>query len=559
LKLKIEAMPRTAFRGRRTALAAALLGLLGIAQAQVLPPSADPGVIQQRNLELDRRAREQDATKAPSPGAPLNADKLQPADPAKPRTEARFTLTEIAFPKSAFLDNATLSAIAGKYVGREVTLAELNVMVRELNAAYKERGALAAQAIVPPQDIVGGRLRVDLVEGKVGGFTFKGADTTSTTFIRGHLPAVPGEVVDVARLEEGVVRFNRLYDAQVGVELQPGDGFGMTNLEITVSEPPRHGWRVGYDNYGSEATGVDRVTLAYTLRSPLGRRDELGVNVDKTKGGTGLGLTYAVPIDYTGGRVSASVRKDHNRIIAGIAAPLGLVADSDLAELRIQKPIALDSKQFGLAWTGGLRWRQSEATAQGVLIQEARSSEANLGLESQAQLGAWATGGALTIHSGKVRAITDRSYSVLRGGFYGQASLTESWGVRFQGSFQHSATDALPAQEQFFIGGIGSVRGYDSSAVGGDHGANVSLELQRQILSEEGRAILGFAFLDRGIVRVWDSVTQDHHGDGLTSVGVGANWQWGKAWTGRVTYGRGLHKRPGVQSDKLYFQATWAM
>ena len=67
--------------------------------------------------------------------------------PAVADTSTRFQLTEVHFSPSELLPAETLDAIRARYQGREVSLAELNQMVAEVNAAYEAQGITTAKAL----------------------------------------------------------------------------------------------------------------------------------------------------------------------------------------------------------------------------------------------------------------------------------------------------------------------------------------------------------------------------------------------------------------------------
>ena len=61
--------------------------------------------------------------------------------PAVADTSTRFQLTEVHFSPSELLPAETLDAIRARYQGREVSLAELNQIVAEVNAAYEAQAS----------------------------------------------------------------------------------------------------------------------------------------------------------------------------------------------------------------------------------------------------------------------------------------------------------------------------------------------------------------------------------------------------------------------------------
>ena len=79
---------------------------------------------------------------------------------------------------------------------------------------------------------------------------------------------------------------------------------------------------------------------------------------------------------------------------------------------------------------------------------------------------------------------------------------------------QLSGNNYMPSARQFYIGGVYSVRGYQESLLGGDHGYVASLEYAIPVINKKTSV---FAFVDHGGV-YGDCAFDDHV---LTSVGVG--------------------------------------
>ena len=129
------------------ALAAALL-FAAQAYAQV-PPSADPGAIQQRMMDDLMRRQELERERRKPVAEPLRRE--PPPAAAQPGAEAvRFMVREIRFTKSEILSAGELEAVAQEFRGRELSLADLQQLAARINDLYKGKGVVTAQAVVPP-------------------------------------------------------------------------------------------------------------------------------------------------------------------------------------------------------------------------------------------------------------------------------------------------------------------------------------------------------------------------------------------------------------------------
>ncbi|OUR89961.1 hypothetical protein A9Q92_00160 [Methylophaga sp. 42_8_T64] len=96
--------------------------------------------------------------------------------------------------------------------------------------------------------------------------------------------------------------------------------------------------------------------------------------------------------------------------------------------------------------------------------------------------------------------------------------------------------DALIPGEQFGLGGMNSVRGFEERSVASDSGARLSAELWTPpIKSLKDLRLLGFidyGYMDREAVQ-----PGEENSDSIMSVGVGARWNWEKHINLALDYG----------------------
>lgn len=542
------------------------LGLLaGAVQAQVppqLPPATDPGALQRRSLEIERRIidEQQRRNQPATPQQPVDTDALtRPA--AAPADDAlRFRLKEVEFTPSQILKPEELQAIVAPYRDREVSFADLRKIVAAINALYRERGIVTAQAVIPPQQIDDGRVRIRLVEGRIGSYRIEGNDSTRESYVLDRLHQPPGALFRLDELENDLVRFNRTNDVQARAELLPGAEFGTTDVLVRLAEPPRQSVRVFTDNSGAETTGLYRVGAIYQNRSLLGFRDELTLTATAADGYRGYGINYAVPWNTWGGRAQLGYFFDTTDIVGGPFASLGLNGESRAVIGAIRQPVHTTvAGQLDLV-VGG-KWRDTENYADSVFLQQTDTRDGSLGLD-----GSLADSGGVT--SGNLYAIRGNyditggysgDYSIARGALRRFQSLPEDWSLRGSGIFQYTGDAFLPSSEQFFVGGDGAVRGYSNGLYGGNRGYVLSGELHRPLWGgnpelADGTGVSGFLYTDYG-------TTQPPRPSGSTlgsitlwSAGGGVLFSYSRWLSGRLTLAYLIKDRPEEDSRlKLLF------
>jgi hemolysin activation/secretion protein len=89
--------------------------------------------------------------------------------PAPPRPAGTtFKLNDLRLNGVKALSNEELQSITAPYIGRDVTLGDLEGLAQAITARYKERGYFLAQAIVPVQTVRDGIVEISVIEGRLG-------------------------------------------------------------------------------------------------------------------------------------------------------------------------------------------------------------------------------------------------------------------------------------------------------------------------------------------------------------------------------------------------------
>lgn len=529
---------------------AALTVLAAPVGAQVqIPPAADPGAIQQRQIEQERRLREEEERRRKRIEKPVDVDALKPVPKPVTGEDVRFMVREIEFSPSEILTRAELDALAAPYRGRAVALAELQKLVAQVNELYRKKGVVTAQAILPPQDLTEGIVRIRLIEGRVGKISVSGNDTTNATHVTARVRQQPGDLVDLPGLERDLKRFNRTNDAQVRAELKPGEQVGQTDIALLLAEPPRHDLRLTSDNTGSVQTGETRAGVLYRNRSVTGRRDDLLATTVRADGQESYSLSYGLPIGTLGARFQLGRYEDKTKIKKGAFAALNLNGEATATVASLRHPVLIGDA-YQLDAVLGAKKRKTVNRIETVLLQETETSDVNLGIEAQLAdaSGYWlATLTGLEVRSQPLLT-PRRSFQIWRGTLRRSHNLAPGYAAVGSLNWQHTGDDLLPSSEQFLIGGEGSVRGYQTGVLSGDRGATINLELHHPLPVVEGEGApqaSGFFFLDYGQARPFRPVGDPRDDkDSITGAGWGLNVAFGRQVSLRATYANPLRSRP---------------
>ena len=124
------------------------------------------------------------------------------------QSDASVYIGSVTVDPSEILKQEELSPIISAIQGRNVTMADIQNAVNEINRLYASRGFVTARAYIPEQTISNGNLRIGLIESKVGNLTVTGNRWTRTKYITDRVAQPKDSVFDIVELEKDVVNKN---------------------------------------------------------------------------------------------------------------------------------------------------------------------------------------------------------------------------------------------------------------------------------------------------------------------------------------------------------------
>jgi hemolysin activation/secretion protein len=497
---------------------ALVLASVSVTAAHAQATQINPGSIQNDINRQQQRFEQQQQT--PRQQGPAVIGPVGPKSGTAKPGGPTFVLRKVVFDQSKFLTPEELDAIAARYVGRRVDIAALQQLVADVNALYARKGIVTGIATLPPQDASRGVVHIKLTEGRLGKTEIKGRMRISSKYILERVGQPAGDVLDVPKLNRDVVWFNRTNDVQLRALLQPGTNFGLTDLQLAVTEPPMNTLQIFADNQGNETTGRNELGVYYKLYGLLGIDDRFTFYGVKSDGNLNGNVAYNVPVNPWGGRLGVSYTQGKINIIEGPFRTLDVTGTSNQGAVNFTQPFIATQTwlvAFNAAETAGTT--KSDFSA--VATTDDRYTKSTAGF-SVTNYGSFYS---LTV-SPAVNAIdwhdqlsgSGRSFNTFTGATLDYVKLPAFFSVSVLGGWQYSEERLLPGDQLFTIGGPTTVRGYPTNAVGGDSGYYANFELHRD-WSQFVKGLDTFVFTDTGAVYS----TAPSHVE-LTSSGVGASW-----------------------------------
>jgi len=539
----------------RRAWGAALPGAalaIHAASAQTLPQINPNALGNQQLRQQQRLEQEQSPDLLPQESPVINQ---QPAPGSNlPAGGPVFQLSGVTFDKSAFLTPAELDAIASRYVGRKVDLSELRKLTDDVNALYQSKGLVTDSAIVRPQRVAGGVVHVTLVEGRLGKAEVQDNVSTSDNYVLQRLPLDPGAVLDVPKLSDDTIFFNRTSDSQIRVLLQPGASFGQTDVVLAMQEPPRNSLDIFGDNEGVDSTGMWEGGGLFRRHSTFFSDDRFTAYAVGALGSFNGNFSYNLPVDVWGDRVGVSYQRNHINIVQGPFQNLKIAGWGQTGEVDFTHPIIATQQWLVTANVSG-SIATSKTDQGGFFVAKTTTQKATTGFSVTHSTSEHTITVTPSVSMARSRnGVLDQSRYVREVGGTGRAFFDIAYDFSLVGLFgaQYSPQRLLPADQLFQIGGATTVRGYPVDALAGDSGYYVNGELHRS-LDQFVHGLDTFIFYDWGSVFAVAPTVRS-----LEAVGYGWDYEFRNLASFQFAQAFPLKNRVPNQADfVIYARVVW--
>jgi hemolysin activation/secretion protein len=426
------------------------------------------------------------------------------------------------------------------FLGKKVSQADLAAIAGAISDLYRANGFHLSRAIVPPQDIAGGRVQIRVIEGTIVETELKG-EGGEDFGIRPMLgPVLAEQPSRLATLERQLFLIN----ARPGVRIVDSalDEIGSTTgrFRLTVYLKTWHVFSsFGLDNLGSSSVGPWQTYGTAAFNSYLTPGDTLALNLSTIANDPRqLGfarLSYDAPVGVDGVRLGASAL--YSAVRPGDVRRLNSdITTTDAFEVRAST-VPFMSKASALTLTlAGTFSNVSEHDMFGPWYND-HIRTASLTADYKLQDGFGGTNYATATYRQGLdvfgasqfgdellsRNGASSNFSVLNLWFTRYQTLNDIWSLKLSAASQ-TASRPLFTSQQFYLGGAAFGRGYGAAEISGDNGLAGSLELRfdQKLNFRYWSGYQLYAFGDAGAV--WNDGYRLVDGLSLTSAGAGARF-----------------------------------
>lgn len=477
------------------------------------------------------------------------------------------------------IDNDEFRRRVQHYLGLPITQARINEITRSIYLYYEDIGRPIINVTIPPQDITEGALIFAVLEANLGELSIEGAKYFSGKRILKQIDINSGDPIIFPELQKDLDWINRNPFLTVRPVVTPGEGFGLTNLNLLVEDKlPVYAYS-GYEDTGSQSSSLDRWFVGAQFGN-LFNRGHSGSFQATTNGDISeyriLSGVYRLPLPwrhevaFIGSNAETSTGNAANAVL-GESRQAGLrysIPTHDWRGWKRRFEFGADYKftntDFDLGGDGTLVGIEEVTTLQ---------TSAMVSLNRADRNGRGATSLKARIYVGRKDINPDESatsisdvmdnYAYVTFDFKRDWRLPGDWTITNEFSWQQSST-TLPPGETFGLGGYDTVRGYDNRIISTDNGYYLRNELRMKpivhALPLVGKLkpfdklpkamIQPLVFYDYGVGRDSELLAQAPDDYNLGAGGVGFRYSLGRHMNMRFDYAWQVNTLPQQDTNQ---------
>ena len=504
---------------------------------------------------------------------------LPPLDFWPGESTVKMVVKRFEFAGNSVFSKRELAKLTAPFTNREITGEDLEAARVAISKHYIDAGYISSGALLPDQDVAGGVVRFEIVEGKLKDVDLHGNRWFRGGWLRRQLVRAAGQPVNFNQLKTGLQLLRQNPGiTQINAELKPGLVAGENILHVIVKE--RHPFRLGLTlgNQRPPSVGEGFGEIHFEMLSLTGNNDPFELRwgaLRWARDGTvefgeadNVSASYEFPVSPWGTTLGVHAGRNDASIVDETFLALGITSKSEEFGITLRQPL-IETLNDTVAVTIGAERKHSETYLLGEKFTFSPGA-----IEGETDVFAWRLG-VEWVHRNQLEVLSVRSTlslgqylldstradparvggttSGLGSGF--DPEIPDSKFFSWLGQVQYMrrifddgkppaeleqgaarllresllviranaqlSDEPLLSPEQFSLGGLHSVRGYRENQLLRDNGIFASAELRIPLLlRKDGTPIVTLApFIDWGTG--WDVNKIEDHNETIWSAGLG--------------------------------------
>lgn len=535
--------------------------VFGLGETRAL--AADPARLPvQSTVEAVTRQIEDDQeeaveTKKPFEEPPVDSDLIQiQADDTRP-----FFLKKINLISEVnSFEEDDLDAIFSKYENREILITDLFKAMQEVEQLFRSKGLLVV-VYIPPQRAMDGEIILRTRAATMGKLVVEGNRYTPERLLKSYWDIEKGDMIDYFEMRSSLYRMNRNPDRVVRSILKAGEAKGETDVFLKVDDKRPFHFLHSYDNHGVKLTGQHRQTFMAQHTNVTGHDDSFYAGGVYGRSFGAAFLNYDIPINRAGTSFMSSVNYAQVNPKKEFAE-FGINSISNSLSFGLKHDIVRSYDAFAEAYVQfDVKEKRTRVLSEITSWDRLRILSSGIQFQGLDESGTWLFGQDIKVAlpwTKERRALRSRTapedFFVYLSRIERRQNLLEGLVASIEVEAQLTQ-DRVSPSEQFFLGGISTVRGYGESDFSSDRGVVIRSELEKslpdlsfgQAFFSEGPLRLHqgrfYGFYDFGYGRVLEP-DFERESRTLMGAGVGLTFSVGSFTTVDIEFAMPIHEEP---------------
>lgn len=398
----------------------------------------------------------------------------------------KFKVNSVAFSGNTVFDNKILAQYTQNIINKEITLDDIKLVTQNITNLYREKGYITSFAYIPAQKLHDGVLQVNILEGKIGSVKIEGNKWARTNYIRHNIlesnNLKNNQILNVSNINNSVQQMNETEYLKGQVTIQKGTEQGDTDVILKIKEAPPFGIDTSYNNTGRSLVGVQKASITLSDYNLTGFGDSINISPTFASRTFGLNTGYTLPtgLKDTYLKFNYSLSKVHlgkeykNDDIVGDFGGYSIGLDHALYKgnkLKVNSGVYYDFENSDTV-IKGLEYQKSN-------LQILRTGINSIFDDNHGRFLSDFTVSTALYNKGTDNSNMDRFVKICTNlTRYQYLPFNTIAIARLQNQYTPSHINSV---EQFQLGGMYSVRGFNEGALLGDVGYNLSLELMHAV------------------------------------------------------------------------------
>ncbi|RKG32550.1 ShlB/FhaC/HecB family hemolysin secretion/activation protein [Acinetobacter guerrae] len=452
-------------------------------------------------------------------------------------------ITKVQVLGNHHISDQKINKVAQTYENQCLDISMIETLMGKITTLYLNKGYVTTRVYLPEQDLKTGKLILQIQEGKLSDLKLT-KRAQGTISLHTAAPFLKNKILNLRDLEQAIDQINRLQSNNTKMEILPGEKAGESIVVFDNTVGNRlHGY-FSYDNKGQDTTGQNQAALGVSLDNPLGLNDLLSLSynrslpfeVNRTDSVSGS-LIYLLPLGYNTLNLIAS-KSEYDSILQTQFNRLHSSGDTTSYSGRLERLIYRGlNNQFraniGITTKDTNAYLESiklGVSSRKLTILDVGTNYSEIFLSGLLNLNlGYSRGlkhfGALEDEKGLPDTAPKAQFEKMN---YGISYLRgfNLWGQNFSFSTSFSgqqAFDTLYGSEQYLIGSLYNVRGFNQNTISGDSGYSFKNDLNlNKVYDFNGTKIIAKHTLGLDYGRVFNKENPSNVGE-LSGLSLGTS------------------------------------